>query len=155
MTNYALKDLGGGFFTKVDLDDLHEKMCHLTCVCRDSRTGYCYVLCPTRGKTSLHRLLLDPPKGKQVDHINGDRLDNRRFNLRICSKTENSFNIATRKGTISGHKGVTRTPKGKWQAYVTAYKIKHYLGTFETKEEAISAREAGAQKYHGEFYSKR
>ena len=54
----------------------------------------------------MHRLIMNPKKGFVIDHINGDGLDNRRENLRICSYSHNSMNSALKKGNKSGIKGV-------------------------------------------------
>ena len=56
---------------------------------------------------SMHRLILNAPEGKQVDHINSDRLDNRKENLRICNRSENQWNRSKQKNGTSGFKGVS------------------------------------------------
>lgn len=90
--------------------------------------------------------------GKVVDHINGDTLDNRKQNLRICTTAENCMNGRTRKNT-SGYKGVDfwRTGKHKWRARITKnYKIV-WTGYFATPEEAYEARCKALEEFHGEF----
>jgi len=109
----------------------------------------------------LSRLIMDEPKGMLVDHVNGDTMDNRRSNLRICSKSENGRNrkIASKNNT-SGFKGVSYRKKGPdminewsrpWQAYINYDKKRHYLGTFATAEEAARAYNLKAKELHGEF----
>ena len=109
----------------------------------------------------LSRLLMGDPKGMLVDHINGDTMDNRRSNLRVCSKGENGRNRKTQsKNNTSGFKGVSYIGKGPdminelsrpWQAYINYNKKRYYLGRFVTPEEAARAYDAKALELHGEF----
>jgi hypothetical protein len=87
------------------------------------------------------------PKGV-VDHINGNRFDNRIANLRECSRAENMRNLKGR-GT-SGFKGVFAHRK-KWLARICVNRKDHYLGVFNTKEEAGAAYDAAARILHGKF----
>jgi len=101
---------------------------------------------------SMHREILGIARGsKQVaDHINHDTLDNRRFNLRIATYSENQWNTLMRKGNPSGFKGVTRKPKG-FTANITLKRKKIYLGLFNTAEEAYKAYCEAAKRLHGDF----
>jgi hypothetical protein len=106
-------------------------------------------------KLLLHRYLTSCPSDKVVDHINGNRLDNRKYNLRICTQDENNLNITTlRSDNTSGVKGVGWNKKlNKWRARIN-YKGKEYhLGYFNTKEEAIQARIKKELELFGEFSS--
>jgi len=93
----------------------------------------------------LHRQLMRPEKGKQVDHINGDTLDNRRSNLRVCTSKENSRNWIKK-----GPRGITFS-KGKWVAQITVDYKNHNLGRFKDKEDAMRAYDVAAKLYFGEF----
>jgi hypothetical protein len=112
-----------------------------------------YYLSYTGGKeTRLHRLILGVTDPRQhIDHINGNGLDNRRCNLRLCNNAQNSMN---RKKVLakSGYKGVY--PVGnKWQASIWLNKKKKHLGLFGDKKKAAKAYDLAAEKYFGEFAS--
>jgi len=98
----------------------------------------------------LHRFIMNAPKGVLVDHKNGNRLDNRKENLRFCTRQENARNMKNDTSSSGGHKGVY-PHKHKWTARITVnYKLL-YLGLFETKEAAIEAYREASIKYFGEF----
>jgi len=116
-------------------------------------TCYGYAARNARDKTLLmHRVILSADKGFNIDHINGDALDNRKSNLRFCSQAENSRNRKLRKGGTSKFKGVGwHKATGKWVAYIKVnYKHKH-LGLFVDEKEAAMAYDAAALLYFGEF----
>lgn len=97
----------------------------------------------------MHRLIIQCPKGMIVDHINGNRLDNRKSNLRVCTLLENAR--ARRKFSGSSrYKGVSKLRK-RWRAQIRAYGVDRHLGVFATEEEAALAYNAAAQILHGEF----
>lgn len=105
-----------------------------------------------RTNISLHRLIMDFPIGMDIDHINGNQLDNRRANLRICEHRLNSRNNRLAKNNSSGFSGVRwDKERKKWTARIKIdYKDKH-LGRYDTIEEAISARLFGENYYFGEY----
>ena len=99
----------------------------------------------------LHREIMQPPAGMEVDHINGDRLDNRRSNLRVCTRAENQANRKAQAGS-SRYKGVSLWKRhkryaaglsvdGKWQ----------HLGWFDDEVAAARAYDEAAVRYRGEF----
>lgn len=86
------------------------------------------------GESSLKKM---NRKGKIIDHINRNPLDNRVDNLRKVSRTENAFNTNTRKTNTSGFRGVTWSKeKQKWKSQMRIRQRMTHLGYFETKEEA-------------------
>lgn len=100
---------------------------------------------------SMHRLILSTPKGMETDHLNGDGLDNRRKNIRICTKGENLRNVGRRKNNSSGMKGVYRHRDDKWVAQIRLHRKSYFLGVFSDKIEAAKAYNEAAKIYHGEF----
>ena len=84
----------------------------------------------------------------QIDHINGDKLDNRRENLRSATQSQNSMNSRIKNKT--GYKGVTKTNQ-KWGAQIKVNGQQIWLGTFNTPEEAHDAYREAAEQYFGEF----
>lgn len=98
----------------------------------------------------MHRLILGATTTGEVDHINGNRLDNRRANLRIVTHQQNTQNQLTkRKGCSSRHIGVWRRPNGRWTAQITVDYRTIALGTFDTEEQAAVARALAVPRYFG------
>lgn len=84
---------------------------------------------------------MDAKPGQLVDHINHNRADNRKKNLRLCSGSENDRNRKRYSNNTSGITGVFFDKKrGKWVANITYNGRKIYLGRFQTKEEAVLTR---------------
>lgn len=91
----------------------------------------------------LHRLVMNAPEGLEVDHINRDRLDNRRSNLRLVTLQENLKNKSVYKNNKVGKTGVSfKKDVEKWRAYRYENGKQIHLGYFDTVEEAISAMES-------------
>lgn len=103
----------------------------------------------------MHRDIMDAPKNKSVDHIDGDTLNNQCSNLRLATQSQNNANQhGAKKGSKSGVKGVYwHKQASKWCAEVVHDKKKHYLGLFETLEDARIARNKKAKELHGDYYS--
>jgi hypothetical protein len=98
----------------------------------------------------MHRLITAATKSFQVDHINQNKLDNRKDNLRLCNNRQNQGNMPKRKGGSSKYKGVHRKD-GKWQARITTGSKRISLGYFLTEEGAAQAYNEAAPTYFGEF----
>lgn len=98
--------------------------------------------------TYLHRLITDCPTGMVVDHINGNGLDNRRENLRICTHRDNCRNTDSRTGT-SKYKGVSwHESRNKWTAQIHADGVKYHLGYFMSEVVAAKAYNKAAEEFH-------
>jgi hypothetical protein len=85
----------------------------------------------------------------EIDHINGDRADNRWVNLRAASRSQNSMNRASRRGA-SLFTGVTAR-HGRWEARIGLHRKRIHIGSFASEAEAARAYDAAALKLHGEF----
>lgn len=100
----------------------------------------------------MHRKILETTSGLEVDHINGDSLDNRKDNLRPASHQQNSFNTKIFSTNKSGYKGVSfHSQTQKWRAAIVKdYKQKH-LGLFNSVIEAAQAYDNAARELFGDF----
>lgn len=115
---------------------------------RDGNTFYAHR--EVRGRTRrLHRELLDAPAGTQVDHKDGDGLNNCRGNLRLCTGAENTRNQRHRAGS-SQFKGVYRH-RGKWSARILVDGKRKHLGCFLSEIDAAYAYDIAAKQHFGEF----
>jgi hypothetical protein len=103
-------------------------------------------------KVFLHHVIIgEVPEGIHVDHINGNKLDNRKENLRLATPTQNQGNSKIPKNNKTGYKGVFQVRSGKFVAQIKInYKSTH-LGTFDTAEQAAEAYNKAASDYFGEF----
>lgn len=104
----------------------------------------------------MHRLLLDTPQGFCTDHIDGNKLNNTRANLRICTTTQNAHNTnpyrKRRVGAQSAYKGVGwHTKSGKWRAFIVVDKKHIHLGCFDSERDAAIAYNKAAILHFGEF----
>ena len=101
----------------------------------------------------MHRVLLGAEKGQQVDHKDGNTLNNTRANIRICDQSQNQCNrSAPPKQNTSGYIGVSWYNRyQKWQASVAWRGRLHFIGYFDDPVEAARARDEKARELHGAF----
>lgn len=102
----------------------------------------------------MHRFITMVDDGMQIDHIDGNGLNNQRSNLRICTAAQNYQNRAKHKIGVSKYKGLRiqkRNTSRPWVAAIRFNKKLIYLGCSETEEGAARMYDEGAKKYFGEF----
>lgn len=134
----------------IDLDDLEEVLKHKWRFWQNS-----YFTGNTK-PISIHRFLMNPNKEEVVDHINGNRQDNRRQNLRVITQQKNLINRAILSNNNTGIAGVWFDKnRNKWCAEIRMDGIKCYLGRYENKEDAAFARYIAELKLFKEFRSTR
>lgn len=105
-------------------------------------------------KVSMHREIMNAPKGFDVDHINFNKLDNRKINLRICSREQNNKHREKYKNNTTGYKGIKFRKdliSKPFVARITVDGKEVHLGYFKNKKEAAFAYNLAAIKYFKEF----
>ena len=117
--------------------------------------GYAYFSTNRTGPTTVHSFVMrGSVPGAHIDHINGNKLDNRRANLRVVSPQINQVNRKRlNRNNTSGIRGVARTNASRakpWRAQITVARRNLHLGLFATMSEAIAARQSAEMKYYGE-----
>lgn len=120
---------------------------------RKDRKGYVVRSVNKNGKTTtterLHRRIMKPQRGLQVDHIDHNTLDNRKSNLRVCTNAQNCQNRKQARGS-SGYEGVCRE-NSKWLARIQANGKRVRLGLFDTPESAHQVYLEAVPRYFGDF----
>jgi len=116
------------------------------------RHGNTWYAARSEGKNQIHmhREIINAPADLQVDHINGNGLDNRRENLRLCTNAENARNRRLSKNNTTGYKGVD-LDANRYRAQIRVGQKFVYLGRFDDPIEAAKAYDAAAREHYGEF----
>lgn len=105
-----------------------------------------------RTSLSMHRDLMSADYGSQVDHVNGDGLDNQRNNLRLATQIQNTQNQRIRSDNRTGYKGVHKCNDSKgWSAKIVVNRKHIGLGSYPTPEDAARAYDEAARKHYGEY----
>jgi hypothetical protein len=120
----------------VDLEDLDKCLQYKWHVRKIHRTNYACTMGKERKGLYLHRLVTGYEGNLDIDHINGNGLDNRKCNLRICSHSRNMINLHRK------YQGVYKTESGRYRARIGYNYKKIHIGTYDTIEEALEARKA-------------
>lgn len=116
-----------------------------------TKTGYVYAQVG-RKNVYLARLIMNPPDGLQVDHIDRKTLDNRRCNLRVCTSSQNTANRGKQSNNTSGFVGVNWMKKNKkWRAEAWVKRKNIHIGMFDSKIEAARARDIFVKQVFGDF----
>jgi hypothetical protein len=97
-------------------------------------------------------MILDLKEGEECDHVNGDKLDNRRCNLRVVTRSQNNMNAAKHRNTTSKYKGLSwRAGLGKWQVSIQRDKRIYHLGHFVDEDDAAKAYNEAAVLLFGKY----
>lgn len=148
-------ELTKGYIALVSDEDFEEISKHKWCV--DSTQGYAVRARKKHEKPGgvirMHRQIMNAPAGTDIDHINGNGLDNRRENLRICNRSENLRNSIKRKETSSKYKGVSWNPNSNgWIVRIKYEGIELRVGhIFLDEITAANAYDKLAKKLFGTF----
>lgn len=127
----------------VDLEDLDKCLQYKWYVNKKPHTNYAKTKIKGNKSLFLHRLVTGYEGNLDIDHINGNGLDNRKCNLRICSRSRNLIN--QRKRTV----GISKLPSGRYRARLSYNYKRIYIGTYDTEDEAIEARKAKVLELFG------
>jgi len=149
-------ELKNGIKTKVDDRDYLRLSQYKWYFQRYKASGYVVRSLKKNGKRvlrSMHRMILDAPIGTEVDHKDGDGLNNQRSNLRLCTHQQNGFNQGTqRRKKSSKYKGVYwQKTIGKWIAKIKYNGKMHHIGCYINGIAAAQAYDKEARKHFGEF----
>lgn len=131
-----------------DFNELSQYRWHL------HSAGYAYRAQKKAGKQTnflMHRQIMQPEPGVLVDHIDGNRLNNQRENLRFATHTQNGRNNTAISGT-SQRKGVSwHASRRKWRATIKINRVARHIGYFTTEEAAAEAYDRAALEHFGEY----
>ena len=143
--NVRLIPFGDGLYAYVDAADYEELSRHTW------RRDNGYAVRHEKGKRIyMHRIIVNAPPGMVVDHIDGSRANNCRFNLRICTRAENQLNLPRRRDSRSGYKGVFHDKKGgRWYVLCRGRGEEHWGGYFDDTVEAARVYDRMAVEYLG------
>lgn len=141
-------ELGRGYEAEIDFSD-HWRTIGYNWYAMVTHTNvYAYATVDKR-TLLMHRHILQPPDGMEVDHVDNDGLNNRQSNLRVATRSQNMTNKEYAVG-VSGYRGVSANGSG-WKARINQNGKEISLGTFDTAEEPARAYDTAAKELHGAF----
>lgn len=149
MQTYGVGYCNNGEIFLFDLDcyDLIKDYCWYR-----TNSGYIATRYNSR-KVLLHKLILGDIENKHnIDHINHNKYDNRKINLRFVTRSQNNINKSIQRNNTSGVPGVQWHNRDKvWEVYITINNKKTYMGRYTDFAQAVLFRKQLEQKYYGEF----
>jgi len=141
--------LGGGNVAFVDREDMPLVSCYNWH--EVEIFGNIYASCTIKSKTVLmHRMIMKAPYGLVVDHRDKNGLNNQKYNLRLCTQSQNMAAAKMKNTNTSGYRGVSKHGSG-WKATITVRYKQYVIGTFRNKEDAARAYDKWAKELYGEF----
>ena len=146
-----------GYTAVIDAADVDIVAGYNWCVNTVSPTGHMYGFRGRvksdvgKGNTYLHRAIIGDTGGMEVDHIDGNGLNNTRSNLRLVSRSQNMCNARPYSGSLSKYKGVSPVRSGRWSSRIFQEGKRVWLGTHDTEEAAYAAYCEASERLHGEF----
>lgn len=135
-----------GLYTIVSDEDYEYLLTFKWRSCKRSKK---FVAISSVSNTLMHRLIMDAPDGIEVDHINRNTLDNRRENLRLCNRQQNSANVECKNKL--GYKGVEKIKENVYHVKLTYDRKTYHFGNYSTIEGAAAIYDIEAIKLFGEF----
>jgi len=150
--DYLKIPLSKGEFAIIDKDDFDKIKSYSWHVWCNGRIKTLKYAVNAGSRIKMHRIIMDCPKDKEVDHINGNGLDNRKDNLRICDHFNNLCNVKMWSSNTSGYKGVTWDKvNNKWIAQIGRKGKNIKIGRYNTIEEAYKERLKYAKVIQGGY----
>jgi hypothetical protein len=135
-------------FTLVDDEDFEKLNKYNWCV----SSGYAVGGTNRNGHFKMHRIILGVKRGQEVDHIDGNRLNNQKSNLRIASRTQNQMNRKIQINNHSGFKGVSWCKRTKkWLVQIRVKTKTIFLGYFEERIDAANVYNETAKRFFGQY----
>jgi hypothetical protein len=131
----------------IDLEDVAKIKNYVWCI-KDN--GYAYCRLPDNRKLFMHKIIMGT--NHEIDHCNRNRLDNRKTNLRVATRQQNSMNQSLKSNNTSGIKGVYWDKNRQtWNAEIMKAGKKYHLGRYKHKEQAAQIRQSAELQLFGEF----
>ena len=140
-----------GGFAVVDAEDYERLRKYKWYLCQEGNVFYAFRY-TSGAQIRMHREIMNAPNGVMVDHIDRNGLYNRKSNLRLCSRRENSYNRRGNSRGSSQYKGVFwHKASGKWMARITYNGNNNYLGLYVNERDAARAYDEKAKELFGDY----
>ena len=135
-----------------DYEYLRQWKWYYGCEGGKNKSGYAVrsITNPKRALIFMHRVIMSTPTGMETDHINCNKTDNRKENLRVCTRLQNKKNNPLMKNNKTGYKGVSIN-NNRYKVKISVNKKQIHLGYFDKVEDAAKTYNLAALKYHGKF----